>query len=138
MSREFQKQIAVKCLEKLNIYKPYIKGFKAERPIPCFYENFAGFWADQEPELLEKIKKVEEDYGCLVYAITHEIFKFGDCWSMLCVYKEAELVEDCLDESGRPGTFYAFAYVWNKTDDWCSEFGEVAVQSFGGGIRRMG
>ena len=32
---------------------------------------------------------------------------------------------------------YAFAYVWNKDDDWCSEFGSVTVQSFGGGIRRI-
>jgi hypothetical protein len=31
----------------------------------------------------------------------------------------------------------AFAYVWNKDDDWCSEFGSITVQSFGGGIRRI-
>lgn len=29
------------------------------------------------------------------------------------------------------------AYVWNKDDDWSSEFGSVMVQSFGGGIRRI-
>ena len=33
---------------------------------------------------------------------------------------------------------YAFAYVWNKDDDDCSEFGTVALSSFGGGIRRIG
>ena len=32
----------------------------------------------------------------------------------------------------------AFAYVWNKTDDWCSEFGSVAVQNRLGGITRIG
>lgn len=30
-----------------------------------------------------------------------------------------------------------FAYVWNKDDDWCSEFGSVTVKSFDGGIKRI-
>lgn len=29
------------------------------------------------------------------------------------------------------------AYVWNKTDEICSEFGDIAVQSACGGIRRI-
>ena len=33
--------------------------------------------------------------------------------------------------------YYAFAYVWNKTDNGCSEFGTIAVKSFGGGIKRI-
>lgn len=35
------------------------------------------------------------------------------------------------------GGFYAYSYVWNKDDDNCSEFGTIAIQSFGGGIRRI-
>ena len=31
----------------------------------------------------------------------------------------------------------AFAYVWNKTDDWCSELGTITVKSAGGGIKRI-
>ena len=34
-------------------------------------------------------------------------------------------------------TFYAYAYVWNKTDDYCSEFGTIGICSFGGGIKRV-
>ena len=33
---------------------------------------------------------------------------------------------------------YAFAYVWNKTNEECSEFGTVTIKSFGGGIARIG
>ena len=33
--------------------------------------------------------------------------------------------------------YIVFAYVWNKTDDYCSEFGSIGVKSFGGGIRRV-
>lgn len=132
-----QKEIAIQCLEKLDIYKPYIRKFKSEESMPCFFENFGGFYADQEPELFAKIKEVEQKYDCLVYAITHEYLEFGECWSLLCVSKETEDWTECLDQFNQTG-FYAFAYVWNKTDDWLSEFGDVVVQSFGGGIRRIG
>ena len=138
MDRAAQKEIAVACLEKLDIYKPYIRKFKSEKTMPCFYENFGGFWADQEPRLWKKVKEVEDEYNCLVYAITHEYFEFGECWSMLCVSKSTTCIEDCLGAFNKPSTFYAFAYVWNQTDEWLSEFGDVAVQAFGGGIRRIG
>ena len=137
MDKVKQKEIAVECLQKLDIYKPYIRKFKSEAGTPCFFENFGGFYADQEPELWKKVKEVEEEYNCLVYAITHEFFEFGECWSMLCVSKDTKEVTDCLVQN-TISRFYAFAYVWNATDDYLSEFGDVVVQSFGGGIRRIG
>lgn len=133
-----QKEIAVECLKKLDIYEPYIKRFNSDSSMPCFFEGFGGFYADQEPELWTKIKEVEQEYKCLVYAVTHEYFEFGECWSMLCVSKDTKTVEDCLGAFSKPKTFYTFAYVWNQTDEWLSEFGDIAVQSFGGGIRRIG
>ena len=132
-----QKEIAVQCLEKLDIYKPYIRKFKSKAGTPCFFENFGGFYADQEPELYSKIKEVERDYNVLVYGVTHEFLEFGECWSMLCVNKDAEEVTDCLVQN-TISRFYAFAYVWNKTEPMFSEFGDIVVQSFGGGIRRVG
>ena len=137
MDKVLQKEIAIECLEKLDIYKPYIRKFKSEKTMPCFYENFGGFWADQEPELWKKVKEVEDEYDCLVYAITHEFFEFGECWSMLCVSKDTKTVTDCLIQN-TISRFYAFAYVWNASDDNLSEFGDIVVQSFGGGIRRIG
>jgi hypothetical protein len=132
-----KKEIAVSCLEQLDIYKPYIRKFKSATGTPCFFENFGGFWADQEPGLWKKIKEVEEKFDCLIYAITHEYLEFGECWSMLCVNSECEEVQDCLDQYDQ-SSYYAFAYVWNQTAEWLSEFGDVVVQSFGGGIRRVG
>jgi hypothetical protein len=133
-----QKEIAIQCLEKLDIYKPYINKFKSQKTLPCFFENFGGFWADQEPKLFAKIKEVEAEYNCLVYAVTHEILDFGECWSMLCVSEHTACIEDCLGAFSKPNTFYAFAYVWNKTNEDLSEFGDIAVRSFGGGIKRIG
>ena len=136
MDNVIQKEIAIQCLEKLNIYRPYIKRFQSKAGTPCFFENFAGFYADQEPKLYNKIKEVEDEFSCLVYAITHEITDFGECWSMLCVPKDSDGISDCLDEY-RKNTFYAFSYVWNTQNEEFSEFGDIVVKSFGGGIKRV-
>ena len=131
-----QHEIAIQCLNTLDIYKPYIKRFEKDST-PCFFERFAGFYADQEPELWNKIKEVQEEYGVMVYAITHEHLEFGECWSLLCVSSSSEDLSDCLQDCCANAN-YAFAYVWNKSCPDCSEFGDIVVKSFGGGICRIG
>ena len=131
---EEKKLKAIELMTKLDIYKPYIKGFKEENEV-CYFEEFAGFWAFQEPELVKKIKEIEQKHNCLVYAVTHEFTEFGECYDLLIVsdYKEEW---DYELEKISPNTYSAFAYVWNKDDEWCSEFGSIGIQSFGGGIKR--
>ena len=68
---EERKEKALELMQKLNIYKPYIEGFKKNNEV-CYFERFAGFWAWQDEELNNKIKEIEERYNCTVYAITHE------------------------------------------------------------------
>ena len=70
-TREEKKIKAIELMKKLDIYKPYIKGFKNEDTV-CYFENYGGYWAYQEPGLIEKVKELEEEHNCLVYAITHE------------------------------------------------------------------
>lgn len=131
---EERKELAIKLMKDLDIYTPYIKGFKENNDV-CYYEQYAGFWAWQDEELSAKIKEIEEKHNCTVYAVTHEYTEFGECYSFLLVtdYKEEW---DSLLEKANNG-FYAFAYVWNKDDDWCSEFGTIGIRSFGGGIKRF-
>ena len=131
---EERKELAIKLMKDLDIYKPYIKGFKENNDV-CYYEQYAGFWAWQDEELSAKIKEIEEKHNCTVYAVTHEYTEFGECYSFLLVtdYKEEW---DSLLEKASNG-FCAFAYVWNKDDDWCSEFGTIGIRSFGGGIKRF-
>ena len=134
MKHEERKIKAVELMKRLGIYKPYIKDFQ-ENDTVCFYENFAGFWAWQNEELNKKIKEIESKYNCTVYAVTHEFTEFGECYDLLIVsdYKEEW---DYELEKISPNTYSAFAYVWNKDDEWCSEFGSIGIQSFGGGIKR--
>lgn len=135
-----KKEIAIECLEKLDIYKPYINKFKSN-DIPCFFENFGGFYVDQEPEIYEKVKEVESKHDCLVYALTHEFCEFGETWSMLCVPRDVESIDDCLMayiNNTDYNSYYAFSYVWNKTEELFSEFGDVVVTCLGGGIKRIG
>jgi hypothetical protein len=131
-----QKEVAINAMKALNIYKPYIKKFEKDGTITLF-EGFGGYYIteDQEPELLKKIKEFETEHGSLVYAVTHNIFEFGECYSFLIISKYDEEWSMTLEEV-KDG--YAFSYVWNKDDDYCSEFGTIAVRSFGGGIARVG
>ena len=134
MKHEERKIKAVELMKQLGIYKPYIKDFQ-ENDTVCFYENFAGFWAWQNEELNKKIKEIESKYNCTVYAVTHEFTEFGECYSMLYVPRYKQEWNNLLVNV--KGTFYTYAYVWNKSDDWCSEFGEIGVKSMGGGIKRV-
>ena len=131
---EERKVKAIEIMKRMDIYHPYIKGFEKDNTV-CFFENYAGFWAYQEPEIQNKIKELEKEYDITIYAVTHEYLEFGECFSFLYVssYKEdwEYNVQSCRN------THYAFAYVWNKDDDWCSELGTIGVKSFGGGIRRI-
>ena len=133
--KEQQKAKAIEIMKQMDIYKPYIEGFEKEDKV-CFFEMYGGFWVYQEPEVEAKMKELEKEYGCTVYAITHEFTQFGECYSFLLVSKYEEDWDRCV--VSEKNNHYAFAYVWNKDDDWCSEFGTVVVKSFGGGIKRIG
>jgi hypothetical protein len=130
------KEAAISAMKSLDIYAPYIQKFEKDGTVTLF-ERFGGYYIteDQEPELFKKIKEFQDEYQLLVYAVTHEIFEFGECYSFLVVSKYEEEWESIL-ENIKYG--YVFAYVWNKDNEWCSEFGDITLRSFGGGIARVG
>ena len=134
-TKEQMKEKAMELMEKLDIYKPYVKDFK-ENDFVCYFEHYGGFWAFQEPKLQEKLKEFEEEYGATVYAITHEFTEFGECYSFLIVPKYKEDWSNLIYSQGNE--HYVFSYVWNVTDDDCSEFGTIVVKGYGGGIKRIG
>lgn len=135
MERQVKKDKAIELMKRLDIYQPYIQGFKEQDKV-CFYEMFGGYWVYQEPEIEKKMKEIEAKYKCVVYAITHEFTEFGELYDFLIV-TDYKCEHKTLLHKQSNGDYIAFAYVWNKTDEDCSEFGSIAIQSFGGGIRRV-
>ena len=133
-TKEERKEKALEIMQKLEIYKPYIKGFENNNEV-CYFERYAGFWAWQDEDVQNKVKEIEEKYNCTVYAITHELTDFSELYDFLIVTDYKEEWEDLICQYSK-NEYSAFSYVWNKSDDYLSEFGTILVQSFGGGIRR--
>lgn len=137
MNREQQKQKAMWAMSDMEIDKAYIHAFTKNNIITQFI-RYAGYFIDENTEhnLLKKIKEIEEEYGCCVYAVTHENFEFGECFSMLYVSEYDEEQALTLQKED-DGIFYASAYVYNADNDCYSEFGTVGIKSAYGGIRRV-
>ncbi len=135
MTIQAKKDKAIELMKTLDIYEPYIQGFEQSDKV-CFYEMFGGYWVEQEKEIYDKMKQLENKYKCVVYAITHEFTDFGELYDFLIVPNYKSDWKGLLYKQSN-NEFIAYAYVWNKTDDLCSEFGSIGVQSFGGGIRRV-
>lgn len=135
--KQSAKDIAISVLGDLGIYSPYTNGFKANKRRITFFENYAGFWLDQEDEAYQKMKEIEEKYNIMVYAVTHEYLEFGECWDFLFVPNSCKGKEEVITHY-KNNSNIVYAYVWNKTDEYLSEFGDILVASFGGGIKRIG
>lgn len=133
LTKAEQKENAIKNLNRIGSYKPYTRAF--EKGVVTMYEGYGGYYVEED-ELLKKIKEIENKYGGTVYAVIHQITNIGELYTMLWT-GQAE------DESGFDvedyGTnmYYVRSYVWNKTYEDCSEFGDVVIQPALGGLIRL-
>lgn len=85
----------------------------------------------KEQDLIDNFEKNHPN--CLVYHMIHNVFEFGECYSMLYVSSDTDEWEQ---DKQYIKDGYTFAWVENVDLDWCSEFGSIAVKpSFGGLIR---
>lgn len=135
MERQAKKDKAIELMKQLGIYEPYIDGFKDEDKV-CFFEMYGGFRVYQEPEIEAKMREIEREYKCVVYAITHEFTVFGELYDFLIVPNHKDDWDNIIFRQSKI-EHIVFAYVWNKSEDLYSEFGSIGVKSFGGGIRRV-
>ena len=91
--------------------------------------------ANQYTYLMDKISLFENTFNSMVYHVQLSHFTFGDCYSFF-------YVSDCKDEwdSDRYDLSHGFAlaYVWNRTDEICSEFGSISFEPKFGGVVRQG
>lgn len=136
MENVSKKEKALELMKKLDLCQSYLDDFKNNGYV-CYFERFVGFWDFQDKELEAKRKEIEEKYKCLVYAITHEFLENDELYSFLIVTNYPEEWDDALQNAGH-NKHYATAYVWNKSCEWCSEFGDILIEHAFGGIRRVG
>lgn len=135
-TKEEMKAKAIELMNKIGFYHSFVDLLKNQDKKYLFYD-FDCCSISNEPKLVKKIKEIEEKYGLLVYAVTYELMEFGECYSLLVIPKYKEDWELLFDEYSKD-IKSVFAYVWNKTDDNCSEFGRVLIKNIGGFIKRIG
>lgn len=129
-----QKEMAIKIMENIGIYKPYIEMFRTDNKV-FIYDDYCGYDADLEFEIKAKIDELQEKNNVLVYAVTHEYTESYEIYDFL-------LVTDTPDEwwfmFSKGEDFYkAYAYCLNMTKKEYSEFGSVYLRNFDGIIERV-
>ena len=134
VTRKDKKEEAIKRMIVLGLFQPCIKAFEKYDEVQLT-EPYGGLYEfSDDSELKAKVKEFEEEYDALVYHVIHTYTQFGELYNFLYVsdYKEEWELDRADVRAG-----YAIAYVWNKSDEWCSEMGSIAVREFGGGLIRI-
>jgi len=138
MSKEKQKQEALKRMKALNLTKEVIDDFKknnrlyySERQNQFF--NAVLYWVDNNEDYVKIVKDFEKKSHNLVYHCQLTHLSFGDCLSLLFVSADEE---DWPTENELLKQGIAFAWVENLDDDSCSEMGTIGIKSSMGGIVR--
>lgn len=128
---EEKRNEAIKRMELLKISKKCISEFKKGNVWES--EGYGALYElnDEEKEIVKKFETKHKGY--VVYHLIHNMFEFGECYTILYVSDEkTEWKEDLEDLANG----YSMAYVYNKDDEWCSEFGTVGIRSQFGGLVR--
>ena len=80
---------------------------------------------DKDKELIKAINEFEKEYNAYVYHIVYNDTNIGQLYTMLYVSShEEEWASDRADIKEKQ----LYAYVWNRTDNYCSEIGLVGIE----------
>ena len=120
-------------MEKLNLSKQCINAFKKGKVWES--ENIGALYElnEEEQKIVDNFEREHENYR--VYHVIHNLFEFGEVYSLL--YVDTELEEWEYFDSDLQDNI-TFVYAYNKTDNNCSEFGSIGVKSNIGGLVRIG
>lgn len=131
-----KEKIFNECLERMEILKlskQCISAFKngkiwESESIGALYEV-----NEEEQEIINNFEKEHEGYK--VYHLIHNMTEFGELYNIFYVSTDENEWEQDKEDLKQD---YAFVYVHNKSADWCSEFGSIAVKKNIGGLIRIG
>lgn len=131
MTKQEQKQEAIERMKMLKLYPNVIKEFEKENIVNLSENGGILYWLDDEQKAI--VNDFENEHDALVYHVIHSFTEFGELYSLLYVSKHEEEWQTDREDL-KDG--YAFAYVKNVTDDWCSEFGSICIKPHLGGLVR--
>lgn len=139
VSREIKKVEAINRMKELGLFAPCIKAFKNRDEVQLSELTGGLYEFSSNKELTAKVQEFERKNNALVYHVIHTPMRLDgeamDMYNFLYVsdYQEEWEVDNADIKEG-----YVFAYVWNKTIDYFSEFGSIAVKGMFGGLVRIG
>jgi hypothetical protein len=128
--RDEQKVEALERMKILKLHPNPIREFKSGK---LNMSESGGILYHLEEEEEKIVKIFEEKHGCVVYHLIKSFTGFGTLLALLYVGKEKEEWEQDKEDL-KEG--YAFCYVENLADKWCSEFGTIGVKPQFGGVAR--
>lgn len=129
--KDKMKQEAIERMKMLKLSSGCIKAFQRGE---VWESEGIGALYDLTKEEQKIVDDFEKKNNGLVYHVIHNMTEFGELYSLLFVGKyeeEWQMDRQDIEEN------IVFAYVYNKTDDWCSEFGSIMVKPNIGGLIRM-
>lgn len=138
VSKGIKKAEAINRMKELGLFAPCIKAFKRgevqlSEPTGGLYE----FSSDKE--LTAKVQEFEKENNALVYHVIHTPMMLdGEAMDMYNFLYVSDYQEEWEMDQNDIKEGYALAYVWNKTIDYFSEFGSIAVKERFGGLVRIG
>lgn len=138
VSREIKKVEAINRMKELRLFAPCIKAFKDRDEVQLSEPTGGLYEFSIDKELTTKMQEFEKKNNALVYHVIHTPMRLDsevmDMYNFLYVsdYQEEYEVDNADIKEG-----YVFAYVWNKTIDYFSEFGSIAVKGMFGGLVRV-
>ena len=135
VSREIKKTEAINRMKVLGLFEPCIKAFKDRDEVQLSEMTGGLYEFSNDKELTAKVKEFENEHNALVYHVIHTFTQFGELYNFLYV---SDYEEDWEIDNEDIKDNYVISYVWNKDDEWCSEFGTIMVKQKFGGLVRVG
>lgn len=133
MNKEERFEEAIKRMKLLKLDKQCIEAFTKGKVWES--EGYGALYEinDEEQFIIDKFEAYNKD--CLVYHMIHNVYEFGECYSILYVSPDTDEWED---DKANIKEGYVFAYVENIDNPCFSEFGSIAVKPSIGGLVRLG
>ncbi len=136
MKNELNKRFDI--LEKCyNLSKNIRKDFFENNTIYYTEQNGALYWCNElggGEKYEQLIKDFEKEHkGCHVYFAIHTYTEFGELLNLMYISDDEQ---DWAYDKNDLLNGITFCYVYNLTDDWCSEFGTIGIKGLIGGLVR--